>query len=182
MIKNYELKRIDEEVWEKTPEKIQLDRKRFSFIRDEIKKKQRKIERYQKNIIRLKSERKELVKERNTLYHKLFTFQTDNFPSVSPTSQPSNNFQWSINLRLGDIKRKKYLGSNRKVRERLDELKGTSLFTLRMNSKDDLTEDCREEIRKIIEKNLGKEIEKDKLGVFKRWKKDELKMWDYFSN
>jgi len=180
MSKNYELKRIDEEVWEKTPEKIQLHRKRFSFLRDEIKKSQKKSDRYQKNVIRLKSERKILEKERNTLYHKLFTFQTDNLPSVSPTTQPSNNFQWSINLKLGDIKRKKYLGSNKKVRERLDELNNTGLFTSRMNAIDDLIKDCREEIRKIIEKNLGKEIEKDKLGVFKRWKKDELKMWDYF--
>lgn len=180
MTKKFELKRIDEDVWEQTPLHIQEMRRRFSFLRDEISQSNKKIEKYQNSIRKLKTEKKQLEKERTILYNKLVTFHTENLPSVSPTVQPGNNFQWSINLKIGDISRKKYLGSNKRVRKKLDEIKDFTLYSDRIyNKKDDLTESCREEIRKIIQKNLIKEMESDSLGVFKRWKKDELKMWDY---
>jgi hypothetical protein len=182
MGKNYELKRIDEEVWEQTPEHIQEMRRRFSFLRDEITKSNKRIEKYQSTIRKTKIDKKEYEKERTLLYHKLVTFQIGRIPTVSPTVQPGNNYQWSINLTIGDVKRKKYLGSNKKVRERLDEIYHLDIFTSTMNSlTDDLTEHCRKEVRKIVQKNLMKEMEteKDLVIIFKKWKKDQLKMWDY---
>lgn len=181
MTKKIELKRLDEDVWEQTPPHIQEMRRRCSFLRDEITKSNKKVEKYQNNIGKLKTQKKNFEKEYINLSRKLITFQTENLPTVSPTVQAGNNYQWSINLTIGDIKRKKYLGGNKRVREKLDEIKDLSLYTSRINDlRDDLTESCREEIRKIIQRNLVKEMESDLLGVFKRWKKNELKMWDYF--
>lgn len=181
MGKNYELKRLDEEIWERTPEKIQEMRRKFSFLRDEITKSNKKIDRYQTKIENIKSDKKEYEKERTLLYHKLVTFQMDNIPSVSPTVQPGNNYQWSINLTIGDVKRKKYLGSDKKVRKKLNEITDDDKFTSKTLTNDFIKE-CREEIRKIVQKNLMKEMEteKDLVIIFKKWKKDELKMWDYF--
>lgn len=182
MGKNYELKRIDEEIWERTPKNIQEMRRRFSLLRDEITKSNKKIERYQFLIKKIKTEKKESEKEKKILYHKLVTFQIGNIPTVSPSVQPGNNYQWSVNLTIGDVKRKKYLGSNIKVREKLDEINNHSFFISKMDSrKDDLTKECRMEIKKIVQKNLMNEMEteEDLVIIFKKWKKDELIMWDY---
>jgi hypothetical protein len=74
-----------------------------------------------------------------------------------------------------------YLGSNKNVRTRLDEIKDLELFLPKINNiKDDLTKECRKEIRKIIQKNLVTEMEKDYQGVYIRWERNQLKMWDYF--
>jgi len=182
MNRRYELKKVEEEAWEATPEHIQKMRIRFSFLRDEITKSIKKTERYQKSINKEKKVKKEYEIEIKELYQKLVTFQTDNFniPTVSPTYQEGSNFQWSINLTIGDIKRKKYLGSNRKVRERLDEIKDVDYYTTTINSMDDWNKQCRVEIQKIIHRNIVAEMNDDLLNVFKKWKKNELKMWDYF--
>jgi len=188
MRRKYELKKVDEKVWENTPKKIQDMRRRFSFLRDEVTKSSKKIEKYQGWIKREKTKKKELETVLKEHYQKLVTFQIDNFniPTVSPTYQKGDNNQWSINLTIGDIKRKKYLGSNKKVRERLDYLKDVDYYTINMyktgDNDEDWTERCRVEIKKIIHRNLVKEMDNDVLSVFKRWKKNELKMWDYFHN
>lgn len=187
MGKNYELKRVEEEIWEQTPDHIQVKRRRFSFLRDEITKTKKKIDRHQKSIVKLKDELKEFETERNSLYPELVTFQTNNFPSVSSTLKKKNieskyHYQWSINLTIGDIKRKKYLGTNKIVRERLDEINNDDRYTSKLRFNKDLEEYCREEIRKIIRTNIGKEMmsEKGKVDLYKKWRKNDLKMWDYF--
>ncbi|WP_405411688.1 hypothetical protein [Maribacter sp. Asnod1-A12] len=181
MGRNYELKRIDEDIWEKTPEKIQLKRRRYSQLRDDIIDSKKKIKDLQIGIKKLKDEKRDWEKEKIELYHQLVTFQEESIPSVSPTVQKGKNFQWSINLKYGGLKRKKYLGSNLKVRKKLDEIKNTILFVSRIEHRDDLMEECREEIRGIIEKNLMNEMrtEKEQVILLKKWKKDELNMWDY---
>ena len=63
MGRNYELKRIDEDVWEQTPEHIQKDRRRYSYLRDEIAKSNKKIEHHQALIRKIKTEKKEYEKE-----------------------------------------------------------------------------------------------------------------------
>jgi hypothetical protein len=181
MGKNYELKRVDDEVWELTSPKIQEKKTRFGILQHYIKVRKKRIERLKKKIKELQLERIEWEKERGNLYDNLSSFQNNYIPSVNPTTQVGNNYQWSINLKIGGLKRKVYLGSNTKVRTRLDEIKDLELFLPKINNiKDDLTEECREEIRKIIQKNLVKEMEKDYQGVYNRWEKNQLKMWDYF--
>ena len=180
MGKNYELKWVDDDVWEQTPLDIQEKKSRFGIIQHYIKVRKKRIERLKKKIKELQLERTEWEKERTILYTDLSEFQNNYIPSVNPTTQSGNNFQWSINLKIGNLKRKVYLGTNINVRTKLDEIKDTDLFVFKMGTRDDLTEECREEIRKIIQKNLVKEMEKDYQDVYKRWGKNKLKMWDYF--
>lgn len=183
MNRKYELKKVEEEVWEQTPLHIQDMRRRFSFLRDEIPKTDKKIDKLQNSINKLKTKKKDYEKEIKNHYQKLITFQINNFniPTVSPTFQSGQYCQWSINLSMGGIKRKLYLGTDRKVREELDKRKDFKLYTSKINDlRDDLTESCREEIRKIVHRRLVKEMDNGVLEVFKRWKKNELKMGKYF--
>jgi len=184
MSRIYELKKVEEEVWESTPTHIQDMRRRFSFLRDEIPITNKEIDKLQKNINKLKTKKKEYEKEIKNHYQKLITFQINNFniPTVSPTFQSGHYGHWSINLEIGGVKRKKYLGTDRKVREELDKRKDFQLYTSKINDlKDDLTESCREEIRKIVHRRLVKEMDDDgSLIVFKKWKNNKLKMGDYF--
>jgi len=182
MGKNYELKRVDEEVWKKTPIHIQELRRNFSFLRDEIAKRKKKIDKYQKLVKKLRTEKRNFERRRNLLYYQLYQFQLNNLPSVSPTQQKGNNYQWSINLKISDIIRKKYLGSDKKVRKRLDEIKDVLTYSSLGENYyyEDGHEIVKVEIKRIIEKNLVLEMESDLDGVFERWKNDELKMWDYF--
>ena len=84
-------------------------------------------------------------------------------------------------MTIGILKRKKYLGSNENVRKRLDEIKDIDIFSKKKDDmRNDLTKECREEIRKIIQKNIVKEMENNIDVVTKKWENDELKMWDYF--
>ena len=181
MSKKFELRWVDDEVWKETPTDIQEKKIRFGVLQHFIKIRKRRIERLKKKIKELQLERSDWEKERTVLYHDLISFQKQYIPSVSPTVQPSNNFQWSINLTIGILKRKKYLGSNENVRKRLDEIKDIDIFSKKKDDmRNDLTKECREEIRKIIQKNIVKEMENDFDGVTKKWENDELKMWDYF--
>tara|TARA_R110001599_G_scaffold214286_2_gene412322 strand:- start:2514 stop:3068 length:555 start_codon:yes stop_codon:yes gene_type:complete len=182
MGRNYELNRIEEDIWEKTPEKIQLKRRKYSQLRDDIIDSNKKIKDFQNRIKKLKDEKKEWEKEKIELYHQLVTFQENSIPSISPTSQEGKNNQWSINFSYGGVKRKKYLGSDKKVREKLDEIKNTDVFVPRYKNKiDDLNEECGNEVKKVIEKNLMNEMrtEEEQVNILKKWKKDELNMWDY---
>jgi hypothetical protein len=180
MSKRFELKWVDEEVWERTPNEIQEKKTRFGVLQHYIKIRKGKIERLIQKIKVLQLERIEMEKERTSLYKDLIEFQKEYIPSVSSTSQSGNNFQWSINLTIGNLKRKKYLGSNKNVRGRLDEIKDMELFLPQMNDiRNDLSQECKREIDKIVQRNLVKEMEDDLKGVVQKWKNDELKMWDY---
>ena len=181
MSKKFELSWVDDEVWGKTPNEIQEKKTRFGVLQHYIKIRKTRIERLQTKINKLEVERRGWERERTELYKDLIGFQKKYIPSVNPTVQPGNNFQWSINLQIGTIKRKKYLGSNKNVREKLDKIKDIEIFLPKMTDiRNDLTSDCRVEIRRIIQKNLVKEMEKDFDGINTKWKNDELKMWDYF--
>lgn len=180
MSKKFELSWVDEEVWSKTPDEIQEKKTRFGDLQHWIKIRKKRIERLKTKINKLQKERREWEKERTSLYNELISFQKEYIPKVNPTPQPGNNYQWSINLDLGGKKRKKYLGSNKNVRSKMDEIKDLELFLPKIGDRNDLQEELREEIRKIVQRNLVKEMENDFDGVVQRWKDDKLKMWDYF--
>jgi predicted RNase H-like nuclease (RuvC/YqgF family) len=184
MGKKYELKRVEEEIWRKTPLEIREKKYRFSNLRDWIGKRKKKIEKLEIKIKELKLERREWEKEKNKLFSELHSFQYNYHPSVSPTQQVSKRNQWSINLTIGGLKRKVYLGSDSNVRERLDELKFDSKYTTLGEKRHSMDghELVKEEIRKIIQQNLVNELKNDFDGFNEKWKKNELKMWDYLNN
>jgi len=182
MGKNYTLKEIDEEVWKQIPEDIQSMVKGFYIVSNTISEIKYNIVTYQKRIKKLRTELRDYEEERNYLYETLYKFQANNLPSVRPTQQVNNNYQWSINLTINNVRRNKYLGSDKNVRKQLDEIKDVETYMM-------LKEKCRAEdgheivkveIKKIIEKNLIKKIKPDPDGFFDKWINDELKMWDYF--
>lgn len=177
MGKNYQLKYVDEEVWEQTPSEIQEKKKRFNTLQHRIKVRIGSIDRKKVEIKKTQSELSEWKKERNKLLQELQMFQEKIIPSISPYQSKINGYQWSINITLGGVKKTRYLGSNLKVRERLDEIKDLTLF-----SKDlyNLEDECKSGIRKIIQRNLIDDIEKDFDGMINKLKENKLKMWDYF--
>lgn len=180
MSRNYQLKYVEDEVWEKTPEDIQNKKKRFGTLQHFIKIRKKRIERLKNKLRELKEERREWEKERTQLYKELHSFQTNYIPSVSPTQQSSNNYQWSLNVDLGNIKRKVYLGSDKNVRYKVDEILQIAKYGPRVNDwKDNLSDECREDIRRIITNNLMKEMEKDNDMIIKKWRNNNLKFWDF---
>ena len=53
--------------------------RRFTFIRDEITKRKKKIDRYQKNIKKFRTERRDFERERN---NKIFKYQKNRNPYI----------------------------------------------------------------------------------------------------
>jgi len=182
MGKKDELKRIEEEIWRQTPLEIREKKYRFSNLRDWITKRKRRIESLEKKLKELKLERREWEKEKNKLFSELHSFQFDYHPSVLPTQQRNKNWQWSVNLTIGGLKRKVYLGSDSKVRSGLDDLKDSSTYTSLGEKIHTLDghEQVKVEVTKIIQRNLIKELEKDFEGVNEKWKNNELKIGNYF--
>lgn len=180
MGKKYELKRVEEDVWRKTDVKIRNLKYRFSDLRDLISAGKNELEELNNSIAKKKSDIKKWEIEKRDLYSKLYNYQFNYHPSVSPTQQNGNNYQWSINLTIGDIKRKKYLGSNRNVRKRMDELTGLDTFSNALNHKGGkLNKELKDAIRKIVQGNLISEMNINPETVYDKWKKDELNMWSY---
>ena len=180
MARNYELKWVSEEVWEQTPLDIQEKKKRFGVLQHYIKIRKKRIDRLNKKIKDLKLERIEWEKERLVLYKDLYSFQKSYIPSVNPTTQPGNNWQWGINLTIGNNTKKVYLGSNKKVREKVDEIKDIEIFLPKLNNKGgELKDELKDEIRKIIQKNLIKEMKEDMEDVIDKFENKRLKIWNY---
>jgi len=180
MARNYELRWVDDEVWDQTPLDIQEKKTRFGTLQHWIRIRKKKIDRLNKEIKDLKLGRIEWEKERLVLYKDLHSFQKSYIPKVNPTTQPGNNWQWSINLTIGNNTKKLYLGSNKKVREKVDEIKDIEIFRPKWNNKGgELNDELREEIRKTIQKNLVYEMKEDMEGVVEKFENKQLKMWDY---
>lgn len=183
MVKIDELKRVEEEIWRATPIEIRNKKYRFSDLRDSIANDKKTIERLEKKVKDLKQKKKKEEKEKNKLKAELYSYQFEYLPSVSPTQQKSKNYQWSINLKIGGLKRKIYLGSDSNVRLQMDTINKNSTFVLlgeRQYSKDG-HEILKEEIRKVIQQNLANDLQNDFAGINEKWEKNELRMWDYLN-
>ena len=179
MKKNYQLKYVSDEVWEKTPQPIQDKKKKYSTLNGLIKRREGKIERLKKELKSTQELVRENKKERTSLLEELQEFSENYIPSVSPYQSMTNNFQWSVNVKIGNVKKSPYLGSDKKVRKRVDEIKDMEVFEPKMGQIHDLRDELNEIIRNIIQKNLTKDLEKNFKSVQKKLKENKLKMWDY---
>ena len=179
MKKNFQLKYVSEEVWMNTPEDIQEKKKKYSTLSGLIKKRESKIERLKREIKTTQQQLKENKKDRTILLGELQEFTENYIPSVSPYQSSSNNFQWSVNLKIGKLKKTLYLGSDKNVRKRIDEVIGEDKYLPVFGRIDDLSEELTEEIRNSIQKNLIDELQNDFRGVQNRYEKKGLKMMEY---
>ncbi len=179
MKKNYQLKYVSEEVWNTTSTEIQDKKKKYSNLNGLIKRREGKIERLRKELKKTQEQVRENKKDRTILLEELQQFSEKYIPSVSPYQSVTNNFQWSVNVKIGNIKKSPYLGSDKKVRIRVDEIKDVEMFYPRLGQMNDLREDLNEIIRNIIQKNLTKDLEKNFKKVQNKLKENKLKIWDY---
>jgi hypothetical protein len=181
MKKNFQLKYVSEEVWMNTPEEIQEKKKKYSSLNGLIEKRESKLERLRREIKLTQQQLRENKKDRTILLDELQEFSENYIPSVSPYQSSSNSFQWSVNLKIGKLKKTLYLGSDKNVRKRMDEVIGKDKYLTVFGRIDDLSEELTEEIRNTIQKNLIEELQKDFRGVQKRYETKGLKMMDYLS-
>ena len=181
MKKNYQLKYVSEEVWDNTPKEIQEKKMKYSNLNGLIKRREGKIERLRREIKNTQEQLKDNKKQRTVLLEELQEFSENFIPSVSPYQSVYNNNQWSVNLKIGNIKKSPYLGSDGNVRKRIDEVKDMSIFYQSMDNIGgrDLKDELTEIIRNILQKNISKELEKDFKGVQKKLKENKLKMMDF---
>jgi len=179
MKKNYQLKYVSDEVWENTPQPIKDKKNKYYNLTGIIKKREGKVERLKRELKSTQELLKDNKIERNSLLEELQEFSENYIPSVSPYQSMTNNFQWSVNVKIGNVKKSPYLGSDKKVRKRVDEIKDIEMFEPRMGQINDLREELNEIIRNIIQKNLTKDLEKNFKSVQKKLKENKLKMWDY---
>lgn len=179
MKKNYQLKYVSDDVWNNTPKEIQEKKKEYTSVCWKIKQQEGKIYRLRIEIKRTQEKLKDSKSIRTELLSELQQFSENFIPSVSPYQSVYNNHQWSVNLKIGNVKKTRYLGSDKKVRLRVDEIKELDMFYNRLGQINDLREELTEVIRDLIQKNLSIELEKDFIGVQKKLKENKLKMWDY---
>ena len=181
MKKNFQLKYVSDEVWKNTPEEIQQKKKKYSTLNGLINKRKGKLERLRREIKSTQQQLNENKKVRTILLDELQEFSENYIPSVSPYQSSSNSYQWSVNLKIGKLKKTLYLGSDKNVRKRMDEVIGEDKYLHVFGRINDLSEELTEEIRNTIQRNLIKELQKDFRGVQKRYETKGLKMMDYLS-
>lgn len=181
MKKNFQLKYVSDEVWKNTPEEIQDKKMKYSTLKGLIKRRESKLERLRREIKNTQQQLNENKKDRTLLLDELQEFSENYIPSVSPYQSSSKSFQWSVNLKIGKLKKTLYLGSDKNVRKRMDEVIGEDKYLPVFGRINDLSEELTEEIRNTIQRNLIKELQKDFRGVQKRYETKGLKMMDYLS-
>lgn len=181
MKKNFQLKYVSDEVWKNTPEEIQQKKKKYSTLNGLINKRKGKLERLRREIKSTQQQLNENKKVRTILLDELQEFSENYIPSVSPYQSSSKSYQWSVNLKIGKLKKTLYLGSDKNVRKRMDEVIGEDKYLPVFGRINDLSEELTEEIRNTIQRNLIKELQKDFRGVQKRYETKGLKMMDYLS-
>tara|TARA_B110000858_G_scaffold194053_1_gene247736 strand:- start:704 stop:1288 length:585 start_codon:yes stop_codon:yes gene_type:complete len=177
--KNFQLKYVSEEVWMNTPEEIQQKKNKYSTLNGLINKRKGKLERLRREIKSTQQQLNENKKVRTILLDELQEFSENYIPSVSPYQSSSKSYQWSVNLKIGKLKKTLYLGSDKNVRKRMDEINGEEKYLPVFGRIDDLSEELTEEIRNTIQRNLTKELHKDFRGIQNRYEKKGLKMMDY---
>jgi len=154
------LKWLERDEWVNLPDEIKKDVLRFQNLNLWIRKREKKIETILSvTLPELRKEKKKWEVEMNELYDKLHQYQSEYKLSISPTQSPKhskNEYQWRVNITIGELKRTPYIGSNKMVRKVLDESFGGTEFssTEKGNKKSD-------EIKKII-------IERVKDGITKK--------------
>ena len=179
MGKNYQLKYVSDEVWDGLSDLMKRKKNNYQGLLYKIKRKESKIERLKREIKETQEEMRLMKSERTTLLEELREFTEKYIPSVSPYQSVYNNNQWSVNLKIGDIKKTIYLGSDKKVRIQVDDIKGFDLFESRQGNIDDLSEKLKEIVRDILQKNISRDVERDFEGMRNKLKDKKLKMWDY---
>jgi hypothetical protein len=162
-----------------TPEEIQQKKKKYSTLNGIIKKRKSKLERLRREIKTTQQQLNENKKDRTLLLDELQEFSENYIPSVSPYQSSSKSFQWSVNLKIGKLKKTLYLGSDKNVRKRMDEITKEDKYLPVFGRINDLSEELKEEIRNTIQKNLIEELQKDFRGVQKRYETKGLNMMDY---
>jgi hypothetical protein len=177
--KNFQLKYVSDEVWKNTPEEIQQKKKKYSTLNGLINKRKGKLERLRREIKSTQQQLNENKKVRTILLDELQEFSENYIPSVSPYQSSSKSYQWSVNLKIGKLKKTLYLGSDKNVRKRMDEINGEEKYLTVFGRINNLSEELTEEIRNTIQKNLIKELQKDFRGVQKIFETNGLRMMDY---
>jgi hypothetical protein len=185
MRKIKELHWLDDETWELLPEEIQKDKMKFNTFNSWIKKREKRIENLKIKIGELREKQREWETDRDEIYDKLHKYHKEYGVSVSPTQSPKhskNSLQWRVNLTIGKESDIFYLGSNKLVRKKVDEVQGwVKYFPDNHKNKD--SEDIKSFIKQKIHKRILGELEKDFDGFMEKFKSKEkgkkLNLIDY---
>lgn len=173
------LKWLELEEWVNLPESVQKDIFRFRDLNQWIKRREKKIERIiTKTLPELREGKREWEKEMNELYDKLHQFQSEFKFSVSITQSPKytkNQYQWRVNVTIGEIKRTPYLGNNKTVRRVLDKSIGGTEFsdTEKSNKKsNEISSIIMERVKNGIKQKMNENYEEFIIDFRdKNWKK-----------
>ena len=172
-IRNYRLRFLEEESYSVLPEKIQKQKKDYQSLYNRIKKRENTI---QKDILKLKKLKNELIilkKERTEKYNELLEFHQMFIPTISITFSGKqkgekrvdtqgfykySNNSWSITMRLkGDKPKNIYIGTDKVLRERLNEIYDTDDFTNKFH-KDDKKK-IQRTVKSLVEPLIIKELQ-----------------------
>jgi hypothetical protein len=177
------IKWLESEEWVNLPEEIKKDILRFNNLCNWVEKRKKRIEGLKTKISELKEERRKWEVERNNLYDKLHKFQNEFKILISPTQSPKyskNQFQWRVNITIGEVKRTLYLGSNKNVRKVLDKSLGVDLY-VRTTNKNESTNDMKRIIVQKIKKRIVTEMENNYGEFITNFEEKKLKLINYLN-
>jgi hypothetical protein len=138
--RNYRLQFIDEESYQLLPPEIRENKLKYHRLDYNIKRREKRIQNTVQKIKELKRELSEWKKERTLLHSQLIEFHETFIPtvSISYSGKPKgdkkgeygySNKSWSITIRLKGRVKNIYLGTDKSVRTKLDEIFNTSEYS-----------------------------------------------------
>jgi hypothetical protein len=173
-LRNFRLRFIEKESYDLLPENIMRKKLDYHTHISNIKKREKMIERRVTELNLLKEELREMKLKRTDLYNELFEFHDTFIPTISITysGKPKgdskktdsggvyyhSNNSWSITLRMKKKVKNIYIGTDKVLKERLNEIYETDKFSKLKSQYVEEKKKIQSEVKKLVEGNIIKEL------------------------
>jgi septum formation topological specificity factor MinE len=172
-LRNFRLRNIEKESYDLLPDHIRDKKNEYQTLVTNIKKREKRIEKVMVDLGKLKEELKEMKLNRTEKYNELFEFHDTFIPTISITYSGKmkgdkkndsggvyyhSNNSWSITMRMKKRIKNIYIGTDKVVKERLNEIYDTDRYSKLKSQYVEDKKEIQSVVKKLVEGNLIKEL------------------------
>lgn len=172
-LRNFRLRFIEKESYDLLPENIMKKKLDYHSHISNIKRREKMIEKRVEELNKLKSELRDMKLRRTDLYNELFEFHDTFIPTISITFSGKqkgdkkndsggyyyhSNNSWSITMRMKKKVKNIYIGTDKVLKDRLDEIYETDKFSKLKSQYVEEKKKIQSEVKKLVEGNIIKEL------------------------
>ena len=172
-LRNFRLRYIEEESYDLLPDHIRVQKIEYQTLVSHLKKREKRIEKMMIELGTIKDELKKMKLDRTEKYNGLFEFHDTFIPTISITYSGKmkgdkkndsggvyyhRNNSWSITMRMKKKVKNIYIGTDKVLKERLNEIYETDKFSKLKSQYVEEKKQIQSVVKKLVEGNIIKEL------------------------